>query len=57
MLLDTMFELPDMDDVEKVVVSKATVDDGKQPVFVHSDKKKKKSKAKDDEDKAEAEAG
>ena len=57
MLLDTMFELPDMDDVEKVVVSKATVDDGKQPVFVHSDKKKKKSKAKDDEEKAEAEAG
>ena len=50
MLLDTMFELPDMDDVEKVVVSKSTVDDGKPPVFVHSDtKKKKKSKSKEDE--------
>ncbi len=57
MLLDTMFELPDMEDVEKVVVSKATVNDGKQPVFVHSDtKKKKKSKAKDDAEN-EAEAG
>lgn len=45
MLMDTMFELPDKEDVEKVVVNKETVDDNKPPVFVvgnDSGKKKKK---------------
>ena len=55
MLLDTMFELPDMEDVEKVVISEDTVNEGKEPVFVYADKKKKKSK-KDEEDKEAAEA-
>ncbi|MFN3700379.1 MAG: ATP-dependent Clp protease ATP-binding subunit ClpX [Alphaproteobacteria bacterium] len=50
MLLDTMFELPDMDNVEEVVVNEDTVTDNKPPVFVHSDKKSKKSKAKDAKD-------
>lgn len=41
LLLDTMYELPDMDGVEEVVISKETVKDKKEPVFVYSDKKKK----------------
>ncbi len=57
MLLDTMFDLPDQEDVEKVIVNKATVKDGKPPVFVHADKKKKKSKTKSEDAEAEAEAG
>ena len=41
MLLDTMYEIPDMDDVEKVVVNEDTVvkDDGK-PEFVKGKKRK-----------------
>ena len=45
MLMDTMFEMPDKEDVEKVVVSKETVDDNKEPVYVvggGEGKKKKK---------------
>ncbi len=46
MLMDTMYEVPDKDDVEKVIVSKETVDDNKPPVYVvgkeGSAKKKKK---------------
>ncbi len=42
MLMDTMFEVPDREDVEKVVISKETIDDGKPPVYVLSDGKKKK---------------
>ena len=42
MLMDTMYEVPDKDDVEKVIVSKETVDDNKPPVYVISDGKKKK---------------
>lgn len=34
MLMDTMYEIPDKEGVEKVVVSKETVDDGKPPVYV-----------------------
>ncbi len=41
-LLDTMFELPDMEDVETVRIEKDTVEDSKRPVFVLSNKKKKK---------------
>jgi len=54
MLLDTMYELPDLEDVEKIVVAKETVDDAKPPVYVHSDKKKKKAAGGRD-DKAEQE--
>ncbi len=52
LLLDTMFELPDLEGVEEVVIKEATVNDGKKPVFVYGDdksdskKKKKTSKAK-----------
>ena len=51
LLLDTMFELPDKEGLEEVVIKKETVDDGKDPVFVYGDskpekKKKKASKAK-----------
>lgn len=45
LLMDTMYELPDKEDVEKVIVSKETVDDNKQPVYVvggDGGKKKKK---------------
>jgi ATP-dependent Clp protease ATP-binding subunit ClpX len=50
MLLDTMFEVPDKDDIEKVIVSKETVEDGKPPVYVYADSKKKKSSKKDDKE-------
>lgn len=52
LLLDTMYDLPDLDDVEEVVVNEETVKDSSKPVFVHSDKKKKKAdkeKAKDED--------
>lgn len=54
MLLDTMYEIPDMDDVEEVIVNADTVKEGKKPVYVHSDTKKKKKadKAKDEEESA-----
>ena len=51
MLLDTMFELPDEEGVEEVVINEDTVTDNKKPVFVYSDKKTKKSKSKKDKDK------
>ncbi len=47
LLLDTMFELPDMENIEEVVVNDDTVKDSKTPVYVFADKKKKKTKAKD----------
>lgn len=49
MLLDTMYELPDVDDLEKVVVNADTVNDGKAPVYVYADKKKKSGKDKEKE--------
>jgi ATP-dependent Clp protease ATP-binding subunit ClpX len=45
-LLDTMYELPDMEDVEEVVVNEDTVRDSKKPVYVIADGKKKKSSGK-----------
>ncbi len=46
LLMDTMYEIPDKEDIEKVVVSKETVDDNKPPVYVvgsgGTSKKKKK---------------
>ena len=52
LLLDTMYELPDKENVEKVVVTDDVVNGKKEPTFVFADKKKKKPK-KDDEDKEE----
>ena len=57
LLLDTMYKLPDEDNVEEVVISQDTVDNGAEPVFVYADKKKKsKAKDKDKGDKSEASA-
>ena len=46
MLLDTMYELPDQDGVDEVIVNEDTVRENKKPVFVIADKKKKAGKAK-----------
>lgn len=56
MLLDTMYELPDMDGVEKVVIDEKVVRSEKEPTFVYADKKKKKSskKSEDNDDEKEA---
>ncbi len=58
MLMDTMYEIPDMDDVEEVVLSGETVKDGAKPLYVRSDTKKKKKadkeKAKEEETVANA---
>ncbi|QQG35638.1 MAG: ATP-dependent Clp protease ATP-binding subunit ClpX [Micavibrio aeruginosavorus] len=54
LLLDTMYELPDKEDLEEVVVNAETVKDGKPPVYVYADKKKKKSAGKDVEKEVEA---
>ena len=51
LLLDTMYDLPDLTDVEEVVINEETVKDNKKPVFVHSDKKKKKAEKAKEEDK------
>lgn len=58
LLLDTMFELPDMENIEEVVVEEKTVKDGKKPTYVFADKKKKSSKSSKSkkEDKEEAAA-
>lgn len=52
MLLDTMYELPDMEDIEEVVVNEDTVKESKPPVYVYSDKKKKQTKTKKDKKEA-----
>jgi ATP-dependent Clp protease ATP-binding subunit ClpX len=41
-LLDTMFELPGMDDVSEVVVNEEAVGPKGKPLLVHADKKEKK---------------
>ena len=51
LLLDTMFELPDVDGLEEVVLNRDTVEDNKDPVLVIADSKKKKSKKDKDKDK------
>jgi ATP-dependent Clp protease ATP-binding subunit ClpX len=56
LLLDTMFDLPDEDDLEEVVIEEKTVKDKKKPTFVYTDKKKKKaSKSAKSKDKSEDE--
>ena len=49
MLLDTMYDLPDKEDVEKVVIDEKVVKGDKEPTFVYADKKKKKSSKKSDD--------
>lgn len=45
LLLDLMFELPDMENVEEVIINADAVDSGAPPVLTHSDgKKETKSK-------------
>ena len=51
MLLDTMYELPDLADVEEVVINEDVVKNGAKPVYVHSDKKKPKKSKEEDKDK------
>lgn len=58
LLLNTMFELPDMENIEEVVVKEDTVKDTKTPVYVFADKKKKSStKSKKATKEAEAAKG
>lgn len=50
LLLNTMYEIPDEDDVEEVVINAEVVNkDDVEPIYVRSDKKKKSSKKKDDD--------
>jgi len=55
LLLDTMYDLPDMQGVEKVIITDEVVNGEKEPEFVKGDKKKKKAakkstSKKDDDD-------
>ncbi len=43
LLLHTMFELPDIEGLQEVVVEEKTVRDNKTPTYVYADKKKKSS--------------
>ncbi|MEC7029015.1 MAG: AAA family ATPase, partial [Pseudomonadota bacterium] len=56
LLLDTMYELPDIENLEEVVVEETTVENNKDPKFVYADKdsKKKKSKSKKEDKEDEA---
>lgn len=46
LLLDSMFDVPDMEDIEEVVVEKETVEENKEPTYKKSKTKKKKAKKK-----------
>ena len=52
LLLDTMFDLPDKENIDKVVIDADVVKGTKEPTFVYADKKKKKpaKKAADEKD-------
>jgi ATP-dependent Clp protease ATP-binding subunit ClpX len=54
LLLDTMFELPDVEGLEEVIVKKETVVNDKAPVMVIADDKKKKKKGGDDKEEKDA---
>jgi len=56
LLLDTMFELPDKEGIEKVVIDDKVVDTDKEPTFIIADKKKAKKSKKKDDDKEASEA-
>jgi ATP-dependent Clp protease ATP-binding subunit ClpX len=49
LLLDTMYDLPDKEDIQEVIVNEDTVKESKPPVYVIADAKKKKSKDKKDD--------
>lgn len=54
LLLDTMYELPDLEDAEEVVINRGVVEDGKKPTIVKSGQASpKKKKAKKDSKKVE----
>ena len=40
-LLSTMFDLPNLENVEKVVVDETTIDEGKAPLLVYRETAKK----------------
>ena len=44
LLLDSMFDIPDMDDVIEIIVEQSTVDEDEAPVYKKSKTKKKKKK-------------
>jgi ATP-dependent Clp protease ATP-binding subunit ClpX len=56
LLLDTMFELPDQENLEEVILEKKTITDGKKPTYVYAEKKKSKSSKGSKSKKDEAEA-
>ena len=49
MLLDTMYDLPDKENVEKIIITENVVNGKEDPTFVYADKKKKKTTKKDDD--------
>ena len=51
MLLDTMYDLPDQENVESVIIDADVVNGKKEPTFVYADKKKKSSKKNSDDEK------
>lgn len=54
LLLNTMYDLPDSENVEKVVIDADVVNGKKDPTFVYSDKDKKKKKPSSKKDEKEA---
>ena len=38
-LLDSMFDLPDMDDVEEIIINSEVVENGNKPISVHSERR------------------
>ncbi len=56
MLLDTMYDLPDREDISEVIVDEKTVNEGKLPTFVVADKKKPKKTKADNKDADEKES-
>jgi len=38
-MLDIMYELPNMKDVEKCVITKDVVEKGEEPIFIKAEKK------------------
>ncbi len=56
LLLDTMYDLPDQDDVTEVIVSEDTVKNKKQPLLVREKEKKKPAKKSESKKAAKKEA-
>ncbi len=54
LLLNTMYDLPDLENVEKVIIDDDVVNGKKDPTFVYSDKEKKKKKPSTKKDEKEA---